>query len=63
MSSGIDNHKPNGSVFRTIVVVACLGVTPGFANPLGPQVVNGQASFAQQGNTLAITNSPNAIIN
>src|SRR4051812_42953254 len=63
MSSGVDNHKPNGSFLRAIVVLTCLGGAPGFANPLGPQVVNGQASFAQQGNTLAITNSPNAIIN
>ena len=28
-----------------------------------PQVVYGQASFAQNGNTLSITNSPNTIIN
>src|SRR5262245_54303502 len=33
------------------------------ANPVGPQVVNGQVSIAQQGNTLSITNSPGAIIN
>ncbi|WP_136418529.1 filamentous hemagglutinin N-terminal domain-containing protein, partial [Herbaspirillum sp. ST 5-3] len=33
------------------------------ANPLGPQVVNGQASFVSQGNTLSITNTPGAIIN
>ncbi len=46
----------------------CLAVASAFgsvvhANPSGPAVVSGQASFSQQGNTLAITNSPNAIIN
>jgi filamentous hemagglutinin family protein len=33
------------------------------ANPLGPQVVNGQAGFINQGNTLSVTNTPGAIIN
>ncbi len=33
-----------------------------FAMPSGQQVVNGQATFAAQGNTLTITNSPSAII-
>jgi len=33
------------------------------ANPLGPAVVNGQASFATSGNTLTVTNTPGAIIN
>jgi filamentous hemagglutinin family protein len=46
----------------------CLAVASAFggvahANPTGPVVVNGQAAFAQQGNTLKITSSPNAIIN
>lgn len=33
------------------------------ANPIGATVVNGQASIAAQGNTLTVTNTPNAIIN
>ena len=33
------------------------------ANPLGGQVVSGNAQFNTQGNTLNITNSPNSIIN
>jgi filamentous hemagglutinin family protein len=33
------------------------------ANPAGPQVISGQASFASAGATLSITNSPNTIIN
>jgi filamentous hemagglutinin family protein len=51
------------SALTVLASIGCFGGTPALANPLGPQVVNGQASFAQQGNTLAITNSPNAIIN
>lgn len=33
------------------------------ANPVGPQVINGQAGFNSQGNLLTITNTPGAIIN
>src|SRR3954468_3878799 len=33
------------------------------AAPVAPQVVNGQASFSQQGNVFSITNTPGAIIN
>ncbi len=33
------------------------------ANPLGPQVISGQASFSTQGKTLSVTNSDRAIIN
>ena len=32
-----------------------------FANPYGPQVINGNVSFKTQGNNLTITNSPNSI--
>ncbi|HZX28685.1 MAG TPA: hypothetical protein VFF16_16550, partial [Telluria sp.] len=33
------------------------------AGPTGPVVVNGQATFAQQGNVFTVTNTPNTIIN
>ena len=33
------------------------------ANPLGPQVVNGQVGFSNQGNVLSVTNTPGSIIN
>jgi len=33
------------------------------ANPLDPQVVNGNATFSNQGNIFSITNSPGSIIN
>jgi len=43
---------------------ACLVVAGNsVAAPLNPVVVHGQASFAQQGGQLTISNSPNAIIN
>ena len=42
-------------------VAACFGVAQ--ANPTLPQVVAGQATFAQQGNVFSITNTPNTIIN
>ena len=38
-------------------------VQTALANPVGPSVVNGQASFATAGNTLTVTNTPGAIIN
>jgi filamentous hemagglutinin family protein len=43
------------------MLAACFDMAA--ANPTGPQVVNGQVSFKTSGNVLAITNSPNAIIN
>jgi filamentous hemagglutinin family protein len=43
--------------------VALALAPPSWANPTGAQVVHGSASFAVQGNTLTVTNSPNAIIN
>ena len=33
------------------------------ANPLDPTVINGQVSFATNGNKLTVTNTPGAIIN
>ncbi|HEX9078399.1 MAG TPA: filamentous hemagglutinin N-terminal domain-containing protein, partial [Desulfuromonadaceae bacterium] len=46
-----------------VVALAALLQGTALANPTGPQVVSGQASFANIGNTLAVTNSPSAIIN
>ncbi|HVK96130.1 MAG TPA: filamentous hemagglutinin N-terminal domain-containing protein, partial [Noviherbaspirillum sp.] len=45
-----------------LLIAACFSGTA-LANPAGPQVVNGQVGFAQQGSTLSITNTPGAIIN
>ena len=45
-----------------LAVAACFVPLLAWANPQGQVVVSGSASFAQQGNTLTITNSPGAII-
>ena len=69
------NHAPHASVFiltppfapplrRTVLALlmaSCFGAAQ--ANPALPQVVNGQATFNQQGNIFSITNTPNTIIN
>jgi filamentous hemagglutinin family protein len=44
-----------------VLVAGCFGTA--LANPLGPQVVNGQASIVTQGNVLSVTNTPGTIIN
>ena len=44
-----------------LLLAACFGAAQ--ANPALPQVVNGQATFNQQGNIFTITNTPNTIIN
>ena len=48
-----------------ISVAACFAVSAPVAraNPTGPSVVSGSASFATSGSTLSITNSANAVIN
>jgi filamentous hemagglutinin family protein len=44
-----------------LLLAACFSAAQ--ATPTLPQVVSGQASFAQQGNVFSITNTPNTIIN
>ena len=44
------------------LVASCFAVD-GLANPTGPAVVSGSASFNTVGKNLTVTNSPNAIIN
>ncbi|HZW12007.1 MAG TPA: filamentous hemagglutinin N-terminal domain-containing protein [Noviherbaspirillum sp.] len=50
-----------------VLIAGCFAsgfVAPGaVANPMGAQVVNGQATFSNQGNVLSVTNTPGAIIN
>jgi len=43
------------------VMLACAGAA--MANPVGPQVAAGSASFQTSGNTLTVTNAPGTIIN
>jgi filamentous hemagglutinin family protein len=45
------------------LLAAALGTSLAYANPANPTVVSGSASFNQSGNTLTVTNTPNAIIN
>jgi filamentous hemagglutinin family protein len=47
----------------TVAVAACFAGRFAYANPLGPALVSGQASFASQGNLLSVVNTPGAIIN
>jgi len=46
-----------------VMIASCFGCGIAFANPVGPQVINGQVNFSNQGNLLSITNSPGSIIN
>jgi filamentous hemagglutinin family protein len=48
-----------------VSVAACFSLAPalGLANPTGPTVVSGSASFAANGSLFTVTNSANAIIN
>jgi filamentous hemagglutinin family protein len=45
-----------------VAVASCFAAGVALANPVGPTVVAGQASFAHQGSQLTVTNSSNAII-
>ena len=45
-----------GSAFGTAAVAACFASRFAYANPVGPAVVGGQASFATRGNVLTVTN-------
>ncbi|HEX7647503.1 MAG TPA: filamentous hemagglutinin N-terminal domain-containing protein, partial [Noviherbaspirillum sp.] len=44
-----------------VLIAGCFGTAS--ANPVGPQVINGQVGISSQGNVLSITNTPGAIIN
>lgn len=46
-----------------VAVAACFAGNFALANPTGPAVAQGQATFATQGNTLTVTNTPGAVIN
>ncbi len=48
---------------RLPAILLMLAMAQLHANPLDPTVISGAASFSQQGNTLSVTNSNNAVIN
>ena len=60
-----NTHTTRKLAVRAIALAIAAAFAPltSHANPVGPTVINGTASFATTGNTLAITNSPNAILN
>ncbi|HSH06904.1 MAG TPA: filamentous hemagglutinin N-terminal domain-containing protein, partial [Burkholderiales bacterium] len=47
----------------SVAAAFALSLEQAAANPTGPAVVSGSATFATQGNALTVTNSANAIIN
>lgn len=55
--------EPNRIAWCVGTLLVLLACRPSLANPTGPSIVNGTASFASSGSTLTVTNSPNAIIN
>lgn len=55
--------SPNLPLRAIAAAIAALGGQQALANPIGPTVVNGNATFQQSGATLTITNTANAIIN
>ncbi len=58
--------KKNLQVFRlklaVLAIAACFSPLA-LANPVGPTVVSGAATFANNGNSLVVTNTPGAIVN
>src|SRR4026207_742725 len=54
-------RAPRGKLLCALVA-SCFAAD-GLANPIGPAVVSGSASFNTVGKSLTVTNSPNAIIN
>src|SRR3989338_7221672 len=65
--SAINAGKPAsrklGIKLVALALAYCFTLNAAQANPVGAQVVNGTAVISQIGNTLTVTNSPNAIIN
>ncbi|HEY2562015.1 MAG TPA: filamentous hemagglutinin N-terminal domain-containing protein, partial [Caldimonas sp.] len=56
-------RRPLQSPTRLAIAIACaLGAAQSQADPKGPAVVAGQASFVSAGKTLTITNAPGTII-
>jgi filamentous hemagglutinin family protein len=46
-----------------LAVASCFSAELAHANPVGPTVTHGKATFATRGNALTVTNTPGAIIN
>ncbi|MBI5438224.1 MAG: caspase family protein [Nitrosomonadales bacterium] len=52
----------SGLKITALIIAACFSPLA-LANPVGPVVVNGAATVANNGNTLTVTNTPGAILN
>lgn len=64
VGSELDSASGIGGRLKPIVfAIACCFAINAHANPLGGQVINGQATFNTTGNTLTVTNTPGTIIN
>ena len=62
-SGNFRSDRPPNRAKACVLAVAALFGTPAIAAPTAASVVHGQASFAQQGSVLTITNSNGAVIN
>ncbi len=56
-------HFPARKRLLAAAIASCFVSAPAWANPLGPQVVNGTANFNQVGNLLTVNNTNGTIIN
>ena len=58
-------HKQSQHRLKAVyaIVLLAFAVQTAQANPVGGNVVNGQANFSTTGNTLTVTNTPGTIIN
>lgn len=56
------DHFGSRATLGSIAAACCLNI-PAFANPTGPAVVSGTATFSSIGSTLTVTNTPNTIVN
>ncbi|TSA16815.1 MAG: filamentous hemagglutinin N-terminal domain-containing protein, partial [Betaproteobacteria bacterium] len=63
MSNQLTINLPLRKRLIVAAISACFASAPAWSNPTNPQVVNGSASFSQNGNLLKVTNSAGAIIN
>src|ERR1700753_1062253 len=63
-AAGLMNHRPTQYKVLAALVMACFARPDAvFANPVNGTVAAGSASFATQGSTLTVTNTPGTVIN
>ncbi|XXY97657.1 filamentous hemagglutinin N-terminal domain-containing protein [Acidithiobacillus sulfuriphilus] len=62
-AKGIRSAAQRRKRLRLACALAMLWPLAATANPMGPQVISGQATFLNNGNALTVTNTPGTIIN